>query len=369
MTNSAAAEAMTAARSNLVLCQPFFGALALRLRLIEDPTHPTAWCDGQYLGYNPDWVLTLSREQRLGLLAHEVMHPALLHHTRMGEREPGRWNVACDHAINLILTEANFALPDKGMCDPQYAGLSAEAIYDRLPPGTGAGHPDPGGCGAVRRPQSGGGQGSLEAQEGEWKVAIAQAATAARQMGKLPAALDRLIHEALQPKIPWRSLLQQFFLDRRPADVSWKRPNRRFVYQHLYLPSRETVPCGTLAVVIDTSGSVSGPELDAFATEIRSIHDQLRPDRLLVLYCDAKVHRVDEFGPHDTLTFRAIGGGGTDFRPPFDYLQAHHLTPDALVYLTDGYGTFPTEASYPVLWLINNHTQTPPFGQHVILDL
>jgi len=62
------------ARSGLVLDHVFFGSLALRLRLVEDPKCKTAWTDGVHLGYNPEFIGGLTLDETKGLLAHEVMH-------------------------------------------------------------------------------------------------------------------------------------------------------------------------------------------------------------------------------------------------------------------------------------------------------
>ncbi|MDQ3273770.1 MAG: VWA-like domain-containing protein [Actinomycetota bacterium] len=366
----------TRARANLVLSHCFFGALALRIKCIEDTTIDTACTDGGSIRYNPDFVNKLSLAKCTGLIAHEIMHPALLHHTRMGAREPKRWNMACDYAINPILISSGLDLPDGALVNNAWADKSAEEIYELLPPGCGDGMgDDPGNCGGVSRAQGSGGKApstsELAEQEAEWKIALAQAAHMAKQAGKLPAGLERLIDATLEPQIPWRSLLHQFFNDPKPADVTWRRPNRRFIGEGLYMPSRDVTNTGDVVVVIDTSGSISEKEINEFGSEIMGIHDQLKPNKLTVIYCDAAVNLVEEFGPYDDITFKCIGGGGTDFRPPFAHLAEEGVIPKALVYLTDGYGSFPEEddVEYPVLWAINNRQVTPPFGQHLILDV
>ena len=81
------------ARSRLVLDNPFFGTLCLR----QKPTEweePTGAVDGKHLFYNPNWFEKLTELERVGFLAHEVMHLVLMHHTRRQERNPHKWNVA-----------------------------------------------------------------------------------------------------------------------------------------------------------------------------------------------------------------------------------------------------------------------------------
>ena len=69
------------------------------------------------------------------MLAHELMHNLLGHLEREQGRDPARWNVAIDHATNLMLEEMNFTLPDPKCCERRFYGLTAEEIYKQLPNG------------------------------------------------------------------------------------------------------------------------------------------------------------------------------------------------------------------------------------------
>jgi len=376
----ASAKKLVKARANLVMSHPFFGALALRLKVLADPSIKTANCDGEYIRYNPKFVNELSLSKAQGLIAHEVMHPAFLHHTRRGSRDMKKWNIACDHAINSILLKANFALPNGCCADPAYAGMPAEHIYTLLKDEPDQDQDDnngddPGGDGGVGdSPQSqnaGGSQSQQNHEEAEWKVAVAQAAHVAKQAGHLPEEIERMLKELFEPVLPWRALLRRFMTERCNDDFSWSRGNRRFVAQGLYLPSRISDDAmGEIVVVIDTSGSIGQRELTEFGSEIKSIIDEARPSKTYVIYCDAKVSHVDEFAPDDELQFTNHGGGGTDFRPPFVWLEKNQITPRALIYLTDGEGPFPAqESDFPVMWVINNHRVFPPHGEHIVLEV
>lgn len=360
------------ARTNLILQQPFFGALALRLKCIEDNTQETAYTDGRVIGYNADFVNKLSISKIIGLIAHEVMHPAFLHHVRRGARKPGKWNIACDYAINNILVKAGFDLPEKGCIDPKYDNMSAEEIYSLLPDdfdGPGA-NPDPGGCGAVRDGPATTASQIME-EEAEWKTALAQAAHVAKQQGKLPAGIDRMMEDLFEPQIPWRAVLQRFATEKAPDEITWSRCNRRFIGAGIYLPTRSNPNImDSFVGVIDTSGSIGDKELREFMSEFEGIRNQMRPTTTYLMYCDAAVAAVDEFGPDDPLTVNPKGGGGTDFRPPFEWLAERGITPSVLVYLTDGYGSFPDqEADFPVMWCINNRHVVPPHGEHLVLEV
>jgi hypothetical protein len=130
---SPASEAFAKARAALLVAAPFWGVLSLRLAPIEDPLIETMRTDGLSIRFNPGFVAGLSRSLLRSSIAHETMHCAALHHTRRGNRDSRRWNIACDYAINPLLVDAGFEMPEGILLDPAYAGLSAEDIYARLP--------------------------------------------------------------------------------------------------------------------------------------------------------------------------------------------------------------------------------------------
>jgi len=107
-----------------------------------------------------------------------------------------------------------------------------------------------------------------------------------------------------------------------------------------------------------------------FFAEMAGILGDCRPKELFIIWCDAKVHRVDQCDePSDLNVVRhkgAPGGGGTSFVPVFDEIAKLGLEPDALVYLTDGMGAFPNQKpSYPVIWGNIWPTSTYPWGDVV----
>jgi predicted metal-dependent peptidase len=120
------------ARTTLLLDHPFFGALLFRLGAQARSSIATMATDGVSLYFNPQFVETLSAAEIAGTLAHEVMHPALQHHTRRGGRNPRRWNIACDYAINPMLVDAGLTLPKDVLLDNRFRGMSAERIYNLL---------------------------------------------------------------------------------------------------------------------------------------------------------------------------------------------------------------------------------------------
>lgn len=131
-TSTATELLMTRTRARLVRDFVWYGSLALRLKIVETAAEKTAMTNGVELRYNPEWFSQFADDERLTILAHEVLHCAFLHMTRRGTRDVNRWNRACDYVINLILKDAGFRMPEKALLDERFRGLGAEAAYAML---------------------------------------------------------------------------------------------------------------------------------------------------------------------------------------------------------------------------------------------
>ncbi|WP_321896740.1 vWA domain-containing protein [Burkholderia cepacia] len=379
-------------RTALVLDHPFIGALALRLKVREDPSCKTFWTDGESLGYNPVYAAGLTELQIRGVLAHEVWHVANGHCWRQGYREPDGWNEACDYAINPIVLDAGMQLPPGVLVDARFKGMSAEEIYGmRLnearqaakqqggKPGKSAGSPgsqpepaddqgvDPApSCGEVRQYAG----PDRAAKEAEWKVAVLQAAKAAQACGKLGGGLLAAVEQSVAAVVDWRSLLHRFAQDAAPTDYTWARPNRRYLHLGMYLPSLNQPAAGDAVFVRDASGSVWDETQAQFAAEILAVADAVRPRRLIVMDCDEWVTQVQVFERGDPVELAPLkGGGGTSFIDPFRRIKSEGIEPAFLVYLTDMVGTFPSEEpAYPVLWASTTplkRARRAPFGETI----
>lgn len=401
MTHTDQQQRITAARAALILDQPFFGSLALRLPIIPSADVDTFATDGKAMFYNPQFAATLTNHELQGVIAHEVLHVANGHAWRKNGRNHEQWNQAADFAINPIIADAGMVLPAGGLNDPRFTGQSAEAIYSAIAqkpepdpngqPQAGNGNDDgngqqspqnaPGqpqtGQNDQQQPSPGNGCGCGEVLdapadeatelEAEWQVATAQAAQAAKAQGKLPGSLARLVEKILTPQIDWKAALRRFVQQQAKADYSWKMPNRRYMPQGLYLPSLQSESFPPLVVAVDTSGSIGNDELSAFAAEVQAVLDECQPEALHVVYCDARINHVDRYEPGDTVKMQAHGGGGTDFRPVFAHVAAEIEDAAAVVYLTDGYGSYPDAETIPTLWVMTSD-QTAPHGETVRLQ-
>ena len=116
--------------TELLRKQPFFGSLALRLPLRADPSRETLASDGHEIRYSPRWVAATDAHVIETAMARVVMACALKHHTRRGERDPERWQLASQLVTHALIRDAGFTLPtDAEALD----GVSVEEAYDRLP--------------------------------------------------------------------------------------------------------------------------------------------------------------------------------------------------------------------------------------------
>jgi predicted metal-dependent peptidase len=414
---------LAAARTRLILEKPFLGALVMHLPLkAADPK----WCettatDAKAFYYNPGYISRLTLEQTQFALAHEAMHCALSHFNRRGHRLRHRWDVACDYAVNMILDEERMQPPDEALMNAAYRGLTAEEIYPLL-------HEDPpektqdmhlfdndksdgqegepqdqemnqdkgeqdnddstdGQGGRPEEQDQDEGQGNQAQQSEEasrdappppptdpdkldeqWKSRLAAAAQAARQAGKLSQSMMRLVDDLLSPQLPWRALLARYMMNAARDDYSFQRTSRRegeALMPRLYSQSVKAV------VALDTSGSVTREELQEFLSEIDALKAQVRADVILHA-CDDK---LAEAGPWRyamwevmNLPAEVAGGGGTDFRPVFEWVETDRISPDLLVYFTDAEGAFPDrEPAYPVIWLVKGKARVP-FGTRIQLN-
>ncbi len=399
---------LSAARTRLILDKPFLGALVLRLPMKQGNA---GWCkttatDAKTFYYNADYIRELSLEQTQFVLAHEALHCALSHFARRQHRVKHRWDLACDLAVNPMLVQDGLKPPEDALYIEAFDGMIAEEIYpmlddkedmqthdqhiydqdedtehsqdSRMDGGAGQLPSDSNGQASEAELDQNAGGGSpqpppLTRDEGDqlavqWQQRLAGAAQQAMQAGKMGEAMARLIDHLLQPQLPWQMLLARYMTAVARDDFSYTRPSRR--EGDAIFPSLRSGQVDVI-VALDSSGSITQSEMDAFMSEVDAIKGQVRA-RITLLACD---DRIAEAAPWEyevweefTLPDNITGGGGTDFRPVFDWVEKQGRQPDLLVYFTDADGSFPgQEANYPVIWLVKGKHKTP-WGQRIQLN-
>jgi predicted metal-dependent peptidase len=342
--------------------QPFFGVLALFAEHRIHSSIETAATDGKVVLFNPDFATGLSDDELDAVMVHELLHAALLHCPRRGARDGFIWNIAADIVVNGIIRQERLLVLPPGACiDPKLEEYEVEEVYeiisaqqktwkhrwigmDLLP----AGWPAPG---DPANPDGIPINGDVSAQEGYWKQALQQATLLVEASGKgtLPAGLTRNLLALSSPQLDWRSLLWRFLV-RTPVDFAGF--DRRFVGRGMYLEALEGESI-SVRIAVDTSGSVNSGVLSRFLTEVHEIVRMYPHLEAELFYADTRLYGPFELNPG--AIEQPKGGGGTLFEPFFEHVRDSGTPGDTtlLIYLTDGYGSFPNFIpEQPVLWVV-----------------
>lgn len=376
------AQAISASLQRMQQRSAFFSSLALFAQFEISQHIPTAATDGRTIYVNPEFVAKQTPAQLDGLLAHEVLHAALLHLPRRGGRDPKLWNVAADIVINGMLLKERYELPEGGLRNPQLEHLSTEEVYDILiqkqqdQQKQGKNQPDdllegpPADAENASSEQTGDAEARKQELERHWQHAQEQAREYAeqQQIGHGAGDFARELRALSPSKLDWRSLLWRFLV-KTPTD--FEDYDRRFVGQGMYL---ETISSTSLTVLlgVDTSGSIDQASVQLFLGEVQAIMRSYPHLRCLLYFADTKLYGPHKLNARGELP-QPIGGGGTDFRPFFEQIPKHRppWEPSVAIYMTDGFGHFPKQAPrLPVLWVVTPgglQAQRFPFGQVVPL--
>lgn len=389
------------ARRCLLLDHVFFGSLIMHLDPVADETAKHGvWANGVSIGYNPESLEGMELAEGAGLLAKSVLQCGLGHHLRRQHRDNKIWQRASDLVVNPEIIASGLQLPPGCDLDKQYAGKSVEQVYTILEleaqeesncnaPGDNDSGGDssnqagegPAQGGGENQPQTGevrdlpgdaeqqvAGASDISNQEREWKIAMQQAMQNAKARGTLPGTLKQLIEKELTPKVSWASELRRFMQAISRNDLSWNKPNRRFIGSGLYLPAARSETMGTMVIVNDTSGSTLHDQ-KKFFSEMEAIIEETKPEKVIYVMQDSAIASIQEIEIGDPIPYEIKGMGGTDFRPVFAWLDKEGIEPACMVFLTDLDGPFPdVEPAYPVLWAACGSTSKVPFGDVVSID-
>lgn len=398
-------------RMNFIKDFPFAGNVSMSLDLVptRDSRNPTAATDGRNLFFDIDFLSSLSENERMFVIGHEVYHNVLMHFARTEGRDRQLFNIATDLEVNHILRADGMSVPGGALLAEQFgfpAGLSAEEYYEMLLQNpsnlqqklnslqnSGSGSPSGSGSQSQRNQSPVNGQFDKHVYEGDEmskekgpngmadkygklgedpnfnpsldkqtmerirEAAVRAAQEIERQRGDLPAHLKKLINSLTEPEVNWKEVLSQFASKCVTNDPTWNRPNRRFAHMGTFLPSHEGKMI-KMAIGLDTSGSTAG-DINKFLSEVHGIVTTFGNYEVDLIQCDCDIQDVahyDDSQPLDLINnhFEAKGFGGTRMKPVFDYVAVNDLQPDVLVMFTDGYiESNLTEApQYPVLWVL-----------------
>jgi predicted metal-dependent peptidase len=328
------------------------------------------------LAVNPDFARSLSPQDLVFVLTHELYHLMLRTHERGEGTNPLDFNYAHDYIINDLLRQELQVntIPAGGLDWPGARLLSAERILgemERNPQlrpeqswcngqGMGPGEGPPGDvldADLERRMFPGAGQ-EQQARAGEVREQAAramslQALTESMQGRGSQAGGQENSVAALRGfyRPPWEMALQRWLDSVSPSDRSYARPSRRGADRRdVVLPGRKREGW-TLHVVLDTSGSMVG-EVPKALGAIADFCENVGVDQVHLIQCDTEVGRDEVLAPAEVGQWQVTGYGGSDLTPAMVRL-AENAEVSAAIVLTDGDINYPKEPMpYNVLWVL-----------------
>lgn len=400
-----------------ILCNNgFYGLLLMHMAFSLDEKCKTASTDGNRIIFSPDFLDKLNDAELDFIMMHEILHVALQHCLRQGDRDTERFDMACDIVVNsnILLSNNNnlksITLREYGESvhvapdGKEGYNYTAEQVYAMLPPmiqkqsqaGDGSGKGDSMGKDFKNGSFAHGKQGKAGDEGGSWDdhtrwgiyeedemlkdvwvkrfEDVCEAVSIkgpSNDRGLLPAFAKRMLDELHKPQTDWRTILNDF-VQEEIVDYSFTPPDRRFDNSHFYLPDfndKDYIPRNIL-FMIDTSGSMSDKMITAAYSEVKGAIDQFggKLTGWLGFFDAAVIDPVPFESEEEFRIIKPAGGGGTDFLKIFEYVEQHMKDnpPACIIILTDGYAPFPDEKlamDIPVLWLLNNEEVSPPWGK------
>lgn len=393
-------EKLTKAKAKLMLEHPYFGTLASALKMENDPEQLTFRSDGASLKYNEEYIDKLEVNEVEFMLANGAMHAVLGHIGRKGGRDAWLWQQASDLAVNAMLVKNGMQAPEYVNYQPKFEGMYAEEIYailkEEMIYSEDTNHESSGDsqdeAESPQQPPESKGQSNERPQEQnnsqqpieqmqeqsitqqeidalaeELKAHFEQVFNKLKRQNELPKDLQFVVPEYFSHKVDWREALSGYIASYAKSTYTFMPPNMKYLYRGICLPSLSSDLLKVI-IAIDTSGSIDRELLGTFLGEVESIMEVYPNYEIDIITADTKVHTHKTYLPGEALAYEVSGGGGTDFRPVFTYIDLHIDYPTAMLFFTDGKGTFPNDApSYDVLWVMP-YAEDVPFGEVLVLD-
>jgi len=394
-------EKIAKAKAKLMLDHPYFGTLASALKLEKNNELLTFSSDGERMTYNSEYVEKLEVPEVEFMMANGAMHAVLRHQHRASGRTNWLWQTATDYVVNGMLVKNGMQAPVYANYESKFDGMYAEEVYEMLRAEmnsdeeyasteqqteqitevddvhaenltmqkelTEANETDNTEYDSSENKEAHNTTPDIENLSEEMKEHFEQIFQKLNRQGNLPQDLKFVVPEYFSHKVDWRELLYGYIASYAKSTYSFVPPNMKYLYRGIYLPSLSS-DLLRIVIAIDTSGSVDESLLADFLGEVNSIMQSYPNYEIDVITADAKVQSHKVFLPGENLDYEVSGGGGTDFRPVFEYIDSYIDYPTLLLYFTDGMGIFPVnEVSYDVMWIMPEEKEVP-FGEVMVLE-
>ena len=372
------------AKAKLLVDYPYFGTLASKLELVVNDDIEAFKSNGVKLEYNSDYLETLELGEMEFIFANGAMHASLAHEQRKNNRSGWLWQMATDYAINDMLVENGLDLPDRALYRVRFKGLYAEEIYAELkeeflkePDYLDETLADSEEQSSSSKEHTKKSVQKLQSQtKEELQEEILQEQLLAEEAisllesefskGEAPQTIERFFTLTYTSKIDWRDELKAAIDRFHKDDYVLIPPNKKFLHVGIYLPSCISQRF-KLVIAVDSSGSVDEELLNEFLSELNFIMNTISNYEIDVLVCDEKIHSRKTFYSGDILDVDLKGGGATDFRPVFEFIDENLGDTKLLLYFTDLDGKFPhVKPNYEVKWISPKESDVP-FGEVIVL--
>ena len=370
---------------------PYLGRLISEVNIIivdpNDSNVPTMGVDNHNNLYiNPTWSTTLSKDEFLGVFAHEMLHIANGTHIRQGARRLSTgsgvtlWNLATDAVMNYALTQSGYKIPERGIVpdsngeyqfkneDGKLLGtiyvtenrspLPAENVYNQIveifknlksddqksiagKDGTTDKH-----LNDDEASESSKGKAQkispeeLDAVEQDRQRKISDVDKGEQPSTNKGSSIRELVQKSIPIKINWRGVITKYLKLLDKKSYNWMIPKKRAFASGYYAPSYKSDPSKLSAIfAIDTSGSISPEMLKTFFDAIDGMISVAKKINIYIILWHTNVY--DTIGPiknsnmlWDAYNKRKLQSGGTHISSCNEYIK--DLNAELTVFLTDG---------------------------------
>ena len=365
-------ERVMAARLVAVERWPYFGPQLLSMVLVPKSIGTCATDTRGRFYYDPEFVKAVSVQELATIWLHECLHVWLDHAERRCGRPPSIWNKSVDREINDDLKKECMPFPEAfppllphqiGQPDGELAEYyfgheeQEDEEGEGEGDGEGEGEPEDGGSSMDGIPRDW--EDGPESESGVSEIPESMQECIKQQVsenvvehikdgGHVPSGIALAAEANLSPpKVPWQkemdAAIRACAADVAGAvDFTYRRPSRRqSVYGDVIMPAvRRPVP--ETVIVLDTSGSMYGPDLQSALDETQGVLKTLGGRGIRVLATDSQVHSRQRVTHASKI--EVLGGGGTDMRVGLAEAQKLKPSPDLCIVLTDGYTPWPDRA-------------------------
>lgn len=357
---------------------PIFKILINNIHFIENNGIKTACTTGDTIYYNSSFFQTLTKDEQVFIIAHELMHITLKHLSRLEERNLEIWNYATDAVINQILRKNGLPLVEGVIDCPDALSFSAEEYYEMV-----KNRPD---CEEIMSKYRYDKQEtSTIATHEHWNEETSKNLTeelSGVNEHNITEINKKLIHDDNQeytneitmqeqepttaslgsignasPIIDWKSFLQR--KKKKIFSADYNLHNGFFDEEGIYKYPYELIRKSNIEILIDTSGSVDDKLVKAFLQECKNIFD----DYAIKVGCfDTDFYGFQEIKKREDLdSFIIQGRGGTDFSTA---TNSFSKKASIKIIFTDGYAKMPKDSS-DVIWVVYGNDKINPIGGRV----